>query len=271
MALMRAARESAARAWFVWRGMAAARKARAGIVRMSGAPAWLERTAARWRAGAAGLLVRAGSAGLVAVALSMGLAGCVVEETSGPIYRPAPPPGPDYGRPGYGRPDYGRPDYGRPDRPGPGGRVCPRLYDPVCGDRYGRQQSFPNACEADAAGYRVAYGGQCRGGDFGRPDRPGPDYGRPDRPDFGGQPGRPDYGGRPDRPDRPDYGGRPDRPDGMAGSRPGSGGSAGPVAGGACTREFVPVCGRRGGQTQTFPNACEAGRAGFQIVKPGRC
>lgn len=39
----------------------------------------------------------------------------------------------------------------------------------------------------------------------------------------------------------------------------------------ACTREFAPVCGQRGGRLQTFSNACEAGRADFRIVHRGQC
>lgn len=39
----------------------------------------------------------------------------------------------------------------------------------------------------------------------------------------------------------------------------------------ACTREFMPVCGQRGGRMQTFPNACEADRASFRVVHRGQC
>lgn len=56
--------------------------------------------------------------------------------------------------------------------------------------------------------------------------------------------------GRPGRPERPD---RPERPSGI------------------CTREYAPVCGQRGRQTQTFPNACEAGNAGFRVISGGAC
>jgi hypothetical protein len=41
--------------------------------------------------------------------------------------------------------------------------------------------------------------------------------------------------------------------------------------GGICTREYRPVCGQRGRQTRTFPNACEAGNAGFRIISGGEC
>lgn len=38
-----------------------------------------------------------------------------------------------------------------------------------------------------------------------------------------------------------------------------------------CTREYRPVCGRRGGQLRTFPNACEADSAGFRVIDQGQC
>jgi hypothetical protein len=40
---------------------------------------------------------------------------------------------------------------------------------------------------------------------------------------------------------------------------------------GVCTREYRPVCGQRGPQSRTFPNACEAGNSGFRIVGQGAC
>lgn len=59
----------------------------------------------------------------------------------------------------------------RPDRP----QICPRIYQPVCATRHGRERTFPNACEARADGWFVRHPGQCRRH---RPDRPP----RPDRP-----------------------------------------------------------------------------------------
>ncbi len=41
--------------------------------------------------------------------------------------------------------------------------------------------------------------------------------------------------------------------------------------GGICTREYRPVCGQRGPQLRTFPNACEASNSGFRIVAQGQC
>ncbi|MCR6500230.1 hypothetical protein MUO32_14365 [Shinella sp. CPCC 101442] len=39
----------------------------------------------------------------------------------------------------------------------------------------------------------------------------------------------------------------------------------------ACTMEYMPVCGTRGGEIQTFPNACEARSNGYRIVSRGEC
>ncbi|WP_446720664.1 Kazal-type serine protease inhibitor domain-containing protein [Mesorhizobium sp. L-8-3] len=38
-----------------------------------------------------------------------------------------------------------------------------------------------------------------------------------------------------------------------------------------CTREFAPVCARRGGQRRTFTNACLARTSGFEVVYRGQC
>ncbi|AYD01665.1 Kazal-type serine protease inhibitor domain-containing protein [Neorhizobium sp. NCHU2750] len=134
-------------------------------------------------------------------------------------------------------PPSGPGGYRPPPRPQP--QMCTMDYRPVCGERGGRFETFGNACQADARGFRIVSSGECRG--------PGitPPPGRPDRPDRPGRPDRPDW-------DRP---GRPDRPD----------------MGGACTREYRPVCARAGRGMQTFPNACEAERAGAGIIASGQC
>lgn len=129
-------------------------------------------------------------AGVVLVAL-MTLSGCVVVEEPGPIY---PPPGP----------------------PGPGPIVCPQIYAPVCGERGGNFETFPNQCTANARGFRVVYDGECRRGP--PPFPPGP----PSGPQF-------------------------------------------------CTREYNPVCARRGPVVRTFGNACSARAEGFQIIHGGQC
>jgi hypothetical protein len=38
-----------------------------------------------------------------------------------------------------------------------------------------------------------------------------------------------------------------------------------------CTREYAPVCARRGGDRQTFANACRARQQGYRIISPGTC
>lgn len=38
-----------------------------------------------------------------------------------------------------------------------------------------------------------------------------------------------------------------------------------------CTREYRPVCARRGPVLRTFPNACEADSAGYEVVDRGPC
>lgn len=41
--------------------------------------------------------------------------------------------------------------------------VCPLLYKPVCAERDGNEQTFPNACRAQAAGYAIISQGACDG------------------------------------------------------------------------------------------------------------
>ena len=38
-----------------------------------------------------------------------------------------------------------------------------------------------------------------------------------------------------------------------------------------CTREYAPVCARRGDNRRTFSNACMADAAGYRIVRSGEC
>jgi len=39
----------------------------------------------------------------------------------------------------------------------------------------------------------------------------------------------------------------------------------------ACTREYIPVCGRLQDKTQTFPNLCMLKKAGAVFVSEGEC
>jgi len=50
-------------------------------------------------------------------------------------------------------------------------------------------------------------------------------------------------------------------------------GGSGPIRddGPICTREYDPVCARRGGEWRTFHNACVADSAGFRVVRRGEC
>lgn len=38
-----------------------------------------------------------------------------------------------------------------------------------------------------------------------------------------------------------------------------------------CTREYQPVCARRGGERKTFANSCVADRAGYDVIRRGEC
>jgi len=38
-----------------------------------------------------------------------------------------------------------------------------------------------------------------------------------------------------------------------------------------CPKHYEPVCARRGGDRQTFANACLAERAGYRILRDGEC
>jgi hypothetical protein len=49
----------------------------------------------------------------------------------------------------------------RRDRPPPQEEFCTRIYRPVCAARRGDVRTFPNACEARAADYRVIQQGPC--------------------------------------------------------------------------------------------------------------
>ncbi|KQY26818.1 Kazal-type serine protease inhibitor domain-containing protein [Rhizobium sp. Root482] len=121
------------------------------------------------------------------VALSLGLlSACTVVEESGP-----------------------RPPRPRPSSP----QMCTMEYDPVCGQRGGDRQTFSNACQARADGYRIVGRGECRR------ERPEPDRDRPQ----------------------------------------------------VCTREYDPVCARKGRREQTFANACTARADGFQVIGRGEC
>ena len=40
-------------------------------------------------------------------------------------------------------------------------RECSKEYVPVCAKKYGKNQTFPNACRAQASDYKIVYQGEC--------------------------------------------------------------------------------------------------------------
>jgi len=148
-----------------------------------------------------------------------------------------------------------------PDRPppGPGGPpICTREYDPVCAERGRDRRTFGNACMARAEGYRIAERGECR--------RAGP----PQACTFEYRPVCAVYDGQ-----RRTFGNACQAEvEGFRVVREGECGAGGPGGGqspGFCTREYDPVCARRGGSVRTFPNACEAESADYRIMRRGTC
>ena len=121
----------------------------------------------------------------VALAGLVALAACTVVEEPGPWPGPGPGPGPGFCTREYepvcarrhgerrtfsnaclaDRAGYRVIRRGECRRGGGGGgdgpRFCTREYRPVCARRDGRLRTFGNACEADAAGWRVVGNGEC--------------------------------------------------------------------------------------------------------------
>ena len=121
----------------------------------------------------------------VALAGLVALAACTVVEEPGPWPGPGPGPGPGFCTREYepvcarrhgerrtfsnaclaDRAGYRVIRRGECRRDGGGGgdepRFCTREYRPVCARRDGRLRTFGNACEADAAGWRVVGNGEC--------------------------------------------------------------------------------------------------------------
>ncbi len=127
----------------------------------------------------------------------------------------------------------GGPDYRPPVRPGPSQpQMCPMIYAPVCGERGSSRKTFGNACQARADGYRIVGNGQCT-------SRPGPVRAGEES----GQDAR-----------------RIKAIDRVVRGR-----VLVPARGNIC--QFAPA----GNDRQTFPNRCEAERAGYRITGGGQC
>lgn len=151
--------------------------------------------------------------------------------------------------PGYG-------DGGRPLPPRP--QMCTMEYAPVCAERGGARQTFPNACEARTRGYRVLDRGECR-----RAPPPPPPVRACTReyaPVCGERRGRLQTFANACEADRDGF-----RVVGRGECR------REPEPDRLCTMEYAPVCARRGSTMRTFPNACEARTARFRVVAPGEC
>ncbi len=150
-------------------------------------------------------------------------------------------------------------------RPVPDGGFCTREYEPVCARRGGDRQTFSNACVAQRAGFRVIRDGECRrGGGGGGDDGPRVCTAQylpvcasraGERRTFSNACVAEQSGYRVVR-------------DGECRRGGGGGGGDEPRF---CTREYAPVCARRGGDRRTFPNACEARAADYRIIGEGTC
>ncbi len=147
-----------------------------------------------------------------------------------------------------------------------GPRFCTREYRPVCARRGGSQRTFSNSCEAENSGFRIISDGECRsnGGGGGGFDQPGfctREYAPVCARRAGSQ---------------RTFSNSCEAEN--AGFRVFSGGECrSQGAGGgyeqsrSCTREYAPVCARRGRNMRTFGNNCEADLAGFRVIAGGPC
>ena len=145
-------------------------------------------------------------------------------------------------------------------RPGPGPIICTGDYAPVCAQRGDARRTFSNACQADSANWRIVHAGQCRiapppqrfctreyrpvCAQRGDQRRTFPNACEADRANWRVQHSGECRTSRPPPPPRDEA---------------------------FCTREYAPVCARRGSSLRTFPNACEARASDFRIVRGGPC
>lgn len=148
----------------------------------------------------------------------------------------------------------------RPPRPGPQPDFCTRQYDPVCAERRGDRQTFGNACLAEAEGYRIIRGGECRSGGGQSTEACTREY-------------APVCARRGD--DVRTFGNEcearvADYRVINSGECRGPGGGAG-ANNQLCPKQYDPVCARRGGDVRSFGNECEAGVAGYRVISGGPC
>jgi hypothetical protein len=147
--------------------------------------------------------------------------------------------------------------------PPPGQGFCTREYAPVCARRGQNFRTFSNSCVAEEAGYRIVSAGECRGGGGGVAIEPAcPKTFDPVCASRGNDA-------------RTFVNSCTARETGFRVIYPGECRAGGGGGGGGreqfCTREYAPVCARRGSRFQTFPNECEAENAGYRVISDGAC
>ena len=143
-------------------------------------------------------------------------------------------------------------------------------YAPVCAERGNQRRTFGNSCQARANGFFVVNRGECRR----EPVRPRPPVTPPPQActreydpvcatrgnqtrtfanSCEARSGGFRVNNRGECRREPPVTSTPSRP-----SR-------------ACTREYAPVCARRGGDFRTFGNACMARADGYRVASQGAC
>ncbi len=180
----------------------------------------------------------------VLAGITVFLSACVaVEEGPGPIYRPPVGDGPS---------------------------VCTREYAPVCGERGRDRQTFGNSCIARSEGFRVVGNGPCQR-DGGSPIACTQEYdpvcarrGNDVRTFGNACTARAENYRVVSEGECRRGGDRADRRDDRRGDR-----DRGPQR--ACTREYAPVCARRGNDVRTFGNRCEAESQSYRVVRDRAC
>ena len=136
-------------------------------------------------------------------------------------------------------------------------QLCPADYDPVCGERNGKRNSFQNFCVAKSYGYRVLYGGKCRIAPVPQEPQACPRIYDPVCAERRGV--RQTFSNdciAETRGYRVVYEGQcrvaPEPPQ-------------------VCPRNYAPVCAERNGKRDTFSNDCVAETGGYRVVYEGQC